>query len=78
MVLHQQSSPVSIQGASVLRCCHHWIIEPADGPVSMGTCRFCHESRAFKNSVVEAEPDYRNPGAHYAPGLRERANIPVE
>jgi hypothetical protein len=78
MVLLQQSSPASVEGPTVLRCCHHWIIEPADGPVSLGTCRFCHESREFKNSIAEAEPDYRNPGASYGSGFRDRDNVPVE
>ena len=78
MVLLQQSSPVSIEEPSVPRCCHHWIIEPADGPVSLGACRFCHESREFKNSVAEVEPDYRNPGAYYGFASRDRAGVPVE
>lgn len=78
MVLLQQSFPVIIEGPSVPQCCHHWIIEPATGPVSLGECRFCHESREFKNSVAEAEPDYRNPGAYYRLGLRDRANASAE
>ena len=32
-------------------CCHHWEIEPAEGPVSWGVCRLCHESKEFKNSI---------------------------
>ena len=32
-------------------CSHHWMIQPAEGPVSMGTCRLCHEAREFQNSV---------------------------
>ena len=34
-------------------CRHHWIIQPADGPVSLGVCRFCHEAKEFQNSVEE-------------------------
>ena len=78
MVLLQQASTVSVEVPSAPRCCHHWIIEPADGPVSRGECRFCHESREFKNSVAEIEPDYRNPGAYYGFGSRDRAGVPVE
>lgn len=78
MVLLQQSSPVTIEGPSVLQCRHHWIIEPATGPVSLGECRFCHQSREFKNSIPEAEPDYRNPGAYYRLGIRDRAGVPAE
>ena len=32
-------------------CAHHWIIEPANGPVSQGQCQNCLEVRDFKNFV---------------------------
>ena len=32
-------------------CCHHWVIQPADGPESRGVCRVCGEVRDFKNYV---------------------------
>ena len=32
-------------------CCHHWDIETADGPISVGVCRNCLETRDFKNSI---------------------------
>ena len=32
-------------------CCHHWLIQPADGPVSEGVCLLCDETREFKNSI---------------------------
>ena len=32
-------------------CTHHWIIQPADGPVSWGECQICHETREFQNSI---------------------------
>ena len=35
-------------------CRHHWVIQPADGPVSNGSCRICGESREFKNYVESA------------------------
>ena len=31
-------------------CRHYWLIEPPSGPVSLGICRFCLETRDFKNS----------------------------
>jgi len=34
-----------------LNCCHHWIIQPAVGPVSEGACRKCGEVKEFKNSI---------------------------
>ena len=33
-------------------CCHHWIIQPAVGPVSEGSCQKCGEVREFKNSIA--------------------------
>lgn len=40
--------------ASTAVCRHHWVIQPADGPVSNGSCRICGESREFKNYVESA------------------------
>ena len=34
-------------------CCHHRIIETADGPVSLGYCQFCFETKEFKNSLED-------------------------
>jgi len=34
-------------------CCHYWIIETANGPISRGQCQYCHEFRDFKNSVFD-------------------------
>ncbi len=31
------------------KCCHYWIIEPADGPTSKGMCQFCGEEKEFDN-----------------------------
>ncbi len=35
-------------------CCHHWVIQPADGPVSNGSCQVCGEIREFRNYVESA------------------------
>ena len=40
-----------VEEVEVQTCCHHWEIEPAEGPVSLGVCRLCHESKEFKNSI---------------------------
>lgn len=32
-------------------CCHHWMIEPAMRPISVGVCRFCGEEREFSNDM---------------------------
>ncbi len=33
------------------QCCHHWVIQPATGPVCSGLCQVCGEVREFKNYV---------------------------
>ena len=30
-----------------------WMIQPADGPVSLGVCQKCSEAREFKNSIED-------------------------
>ena len=35
-------------------CAHHWVIQPADGPMSNGACQICGESRDFNNYVETA------------------------
>lgn len=36
---------------SVPACRHHWVIQPATGPVSQGVCQTCGEVREFKNYI---------------------------
>ena len=31
-------------------CSHHWSIEPPNGTMSIGNCKFCGETREFRNS----------------------------
>ena len=40
-------------------CCHHWIIQPAVGPISEGICQKCGEVREFKNSI-DYETEWAN------------------
>ena len=37
-----------------VQCRHHWVIQPATGPVSQGVCQACGEVRDFKNFVESA------------------------
>ena len=30
-------------------CSHHWVIRPADGPLTLGVCKGCRETREFRN-----------------------------
>ena len=32
-------------------CVHHWVIKPAQGPLSQGRCKICKLTRDFENSV---------------------------
>jgi len=34
-------------------CMHHWVIELATGPISLGVCRNCQETREFQNYIDE-------------------------
>ena len=49
MVLQTAEAPVA------QTCCHYWMIQPAEGPISLGVCRLCHESREFSNSIDNRE-----------------------
>lgn len=31
-------------------CVHHWIIDTANGPASLGVCEKCGDEKEFKNS----------------------------
>ena len=47
MVLQIAEAPVT------QTCCHHWMIQTSDGPISMGVCKHCFETREFKNSIED-------------------------
>ena len=34
-------------------CVHIWVIDPPEGPTSIGICRQCSEKRDFLNSLSE-------------------------
>jgi len=40
-----------IQSPEAPGCRHHWVIQPATGPISPGVCQVCGETREFKNYV---------------------------
>ena len=47
-------APVPEPEISSVVCQHHWVIQPADGPSSNGSCQVCGETREFKNYVESA------------------------
>lgn len=49
VVLGEQTEPT---------CCHHWVIEAANGPISWGVCQICHEGKEFQNSISNMGRDY--------------------
>ena len=50
----QAISPTASETQDLSQCCHHWLIEPATGPLSQGLCRSCGEVRKFSNYVESA------------------------
>jgi len=36
-------------------CCHHWIINLAQGPTSQGVCKNCGEVKEFQNYISVEE-----------------------
>lgn len=50
----QTSVPSSSEAQEPDSCRHHWVIQPADGPVSQGSCRSCGAVKEFKNYVESA------------------------
>ena len=57
-MIHQEPMQTAPEETPVSTCCHHWVIEPANGPISRGVCQRCNESREFKNSVVDIEREF--------------------
>jgi len=55
MLTRQEPALAETETQIELLCRHYWIIEPANGPVSKGECRYCRETREFQNSVFEVE-----------------------
>jgi hypothetical protein len=45
----------AIVHAEAQACAHHWLIEPANGPQSLGTCRRCGRQREFFNDPQQAQ-----------------------
>lgn len=60
-------------------CAHHWVIQPADGPMSNGTCQICGESRDFNNYVETATwGDTRLSNRNAVPAVGEFLNVGID
>ncbi len=44
---------MSNQAKMRVACRHHWVIEGADGPVSIGACKLCGARKEFKNFLPD-------------------------
>ena len=52
-------------------CGHFWIIEVANGPTSVGECKYCGEKRAFYNAFPDYNPLRRGHNPMTLPELPE-------
>ena len=55
MIVHEETPQIAREDQPAPTCCHYWIIETANGPISRGECEICHEVRDFKNSVFDMD-----------------------
>ena len=69
--LSQTASQFTAEESTVPACCHHWIIETADGPISRGMCRLCFETREFRNSIVDMDKESQDKSPRGVPGVPE-------
>ncbi len=42
-------------------CSHHWLIETADGPTSLGICKYCGAKKEFSNIFFDPMSNDDNP-----------------
>jgi hypothetical protein len=40
----------------VEQCHHYWVIEVANGPTSIGKCKYCEETKQFLNAFPDFNP----------------------
>ncbi len=48
-MINDQLDAIGSVEDSVPSCQHHWVIQDALGPVSIGMCRVCGDYKEFKN-----------------------------
>ncbi|OGO06658.1 MAG: hypothetical protein A2Y92_05245 [Chloroflexi bacterium RBG_13_57_8] len=57
--------------APVETCHHYWVIEVANGPKSIGKCKYCDEAKEFLNAFPEFNPMRRRNSPLDLPKLPE-------
>ena len=50
--------PIEAEEENSPKCAHYWIIEPANGPVSIGVCQVCQGVKGFKNFVDGRDSEF--------------------
>lgn len=58
----QIATPVLLE-ESPPTCRHHWVIQAATAPVSLGVCQICSEVKEFKNYVEASTWGDEKPGS---------------
>ena len=67
MIVHEETPQVAREEQPAPVCCHYWIIETAQGPISRGECQNCHEVRDFRNSVFDMDRGSQDNGYRKGP-----------
>ena len=58
---NQEVEIEQVEEVDLSTCTHHWIIEPAEGTVSVGRCKICKIDKDFYNSF---ERDFNGVKSH--------------
>ncbi len=56
MVTRTATRPIEKTNTLTAGCTHHWVIEPAQGPLSGGVCKKCGAHKEFHNSLSDLWP----------------------
>lgn len=52
-------------------CGHYWVIDAANGPTSIGICKFCGEKKEFYNAFPDFNPLRRSHNPMTLPELKD-------
>ena len=73
----QIATPVLLE-ESPPACRHHWVIQAATAPVSLGVCQICSEVKEFKNYVEASTWGDEKPGSRSSLHLAKPAAAPFD
>ena len=73
----QIATPVLLE-ESPPACRHHWVIQAATAPVSLGVCQICSEVKEFKNYVEASTWGDEKPGSRSCLNLAKPAAAPFD